>query len=123
MLGATDKQISDFLEITEETLNQWKHKYPEFSESLKGAKSELDTKVEQSLYRRARGYSHKAIHFDSFKGDVTETEYTERYPPDTTACIFWLKNRQPAKWRDKQELEHSGALSITVNLTEKKGGS
>jgi len=119
LLGATDKQLADFFQVNEDTINEWKLKHPEFSESLKGAKSEADAEVEKSLFQRAKGFEHEAVHFSAYEGDVTETPYTEHYPPDTTACIFWLKNRQSERWRDKTDVEHSGDLSITVNLTEK----
>jgi hypothetical protein len=33
-------------------------------------------------------------------------KYIEHIPPDVTACIFWLKNRDPQHWRDSQQLEH-----------------
>ncbi len=63
------------------------------------------------------GYSHEAVKiFCDKDGNITEAPYTERYPPDTAACIFWLKNRQPDKWKDKQDLEHSGEVLWTPTL-------
>lgn len=106
-LGATDREVADFFEISEATLNNWKIQHPGFLESLKLGKEEADNRVEQSLYRRAMGYSHDEVHISNFQGDITITPITKRYPPDTTACIFWLKNRKPAEWRDK--IEHTGA--------------
>lgn len=73
--------------------------------------------VSKRLYSRALGYSHKATKIFLRAGDSEPTlvEYTEHYPPDTTACIFWLKNRQPRKWRDRQEIEHD----ISEDFAEK----
>lgn len=104
LLGATDKQMADFWEVTEQTLNNWKTAHPAFFESLKAGKIVADGTVVQSLYQRANGYSHAAvkIHWDK-DGAEYRANYTEHYPPDTTAAIFWLKNRQPALWRDKTE--------------------
>jgi transposase len=114
-LGATDKQLASFFKVSESTLNLWKQKFPKFSESLKKAKQTTDEKVEKSLYQRARGYKHKAVKiFCNREGQVTEVPYIERHAPDTTACIFWLKNRQPERWRDKQEIEHSGEVKTAV---------
>ena len=80
-----------------------------FSESLKDGKDERDERVEKSLLERATGYSHEAVKiFCDKDGHITEAPYTERYPPDPTSMIFWLKNRQPQKWRDKQEHELTG---------------
>lgn len=108
-LGATDRELAVFFKVAESTLNLWKLEHHEFSESLKLGKEMADRRVEQSLYHRARGYSHEAVKILMTKdGDVYREEYVEHYPPDTTACIFWLKNRQPQLWRDKQEVEHTG---------------
>jgi hypothetical protein len=115
-LGATDRELADFFEVSESTVNLWKIVHPEFSESLKRGKSEADERVEQSLYRRALGYSHDAVHFSAYEGEVTETHYVEHYAPDTTACIFWLKNRKPGEWRDKVVLDatiYKGLESLT----------
>lgn len=117
-LGATDRELATFFEVAESTLNLWKLAYPEFSESLKLGKDAADKRVEQSLYHRARGYSHEAVKILMTKdGDVYREEYVEHYPPDTTAAIFWLKNRKPAEWRDKQEVEHSGKLTLEELVT------
>lgn len=105
-LGATDRELADFFGVKEWTINRWKAEYPEFSHALKLAKEESDNRVEQSLYRRALGYSHDAVKILLTKdGDVYREEYVEHYPPDTTACIFWLKNRRPDAWRDKIDVD------------------
>lgn len=116
LLGATDKQLADFFEVSEQTINTWKQAHPEFLESLRLGKDEADANVANSLYRRALGYSHDAV---KIVANATTKEehivpYTEHYPPDTTACIFWLKNRQKNKWRDKTEQEHSGSVTISA---------
>jgi len=103
-LGATDKELADFFATTEQTINAWKAAYPEFLESLKEGKSLADAEVADKLYKRATGYSHKAVKIASTPdGKEHLTEYEEQYPPDTTAAIFWLKNRRPDLWRDKTE--------------------
>lgn len=105
-LGATDRELADFFEVAESTLNLWKIEYPEFSESLKRGKEQADARVEQSLYRRALGYSHDAVKiFKNKDEEAVLVPYVEHYPPDTTACIFWLKNRQPDQWRDKFDVD------------------
>lgn len=113
-LGATDREVAEFLEVAESTLYEWKHQHPEFSESLKLGKEEADNRVEQSLYRRATGYSFDAVKIfppktwsegDSVKiGEPVIVPYVEHVPPDTTACIFWLKNRRKKDWRDRHDL-------------------
>jgi hypothetical protein len=107
--------LAEKFKVSESTLNLWKLKHKEFSEALKAGKEEFDTKnVEKALRDRALGYSHPDVHISNYQGEITVTDIQKHYPPDTTACIFWLKNRQPDKWRDKQELEHSGNLEINI---------
>ncbi|WP_294591612.1 helix-turn-helix domain-containing protein [uncultured Bacteroides sp.] len=106
LLGATDDEMADFFGVSKQTLNKWKKDYPEFLDSLKKGKSIADANVASRLYNRAIGYDCKATKFATAEGKITDSkEYIEHYPPDTTAAIFWLKNRQPEKWRDKKELD------------------
>lgn len=107
-LGATDRDAAEFFEVTESTLHLWKHTQPGFSEALKVGKETADARVEQSLYRRALGYSHDEVHITVYEGVVTQTPIVKHYAPDTTAAIFWLKNRQPEFWRDVKAQEISG---------------
>lgn len=110
-LGATDAELADFFEVVESTLNLWKLEHPEFSESIKRGKTLADANVAERLYQRAMGYSHDAVKIfpdGGGKGEDGQKQplvvpYTEHYPPDTAAAIFWLKNRQRKKWRDKIE--------------------
>lgn len=98
--GLTDKQISYVLNIAESTLNEYKKKYPDFSESLKNGKEYADNIVEKSLFERAKGYKHEDVHISNYQGKITITPIIKHYPPDTTSCIFWLKNRKPLEWRE-----------------------
>ncbi|HQB63991.1 MAG TPA: helix-turn-helix domain-containing protein [Sedimentibacter sp.] len=112
LLGATDKDMANFFDTTEQTINAWKQKYPEFLESLKRGKMEADSIVAQKLYHRAIGYEHPEIITASYQGMITDAkEVIKHYAPDPTAAIFWLKNRQPKQWRDKQEVE-----SVNTNI-------
>lgn len=122
LLGSTDKDLADFFGVSEQTLNSWKKKYPEFLESLKKGKSVADANVASKLYNRATGYDAKATKFATNEGKITDrVEYIEHYPPDTTAAIFWLKNRQPQLWRDKKEIETSVKLGDELeSLTDEE---
>lgn len=102
-LGATNKDLANFFEVHVDTIAEWINQHPEFSESLKKGKALADAEVADKLFKRATGYSHKALKWFSHEGQSWSEEYIERYPPDTTACIFWLKNRRPDLWRDKVE--------------------
>lgn len=124
LLGLNDKEIASVFEVSEQTLNAWKNAHPEFLEALTKGKDDADAKVASKLYRRAMGYEHKAVKIvaDAKTGAEHIVEYIERYPPDTTAAIFWLKNRQRDKWRDRRELDadlKSSDGSMTPQTTEK----
>lgn len=103
-LGATDKEIADFFEVNVATINRWKAEFPEFCDSLKAGKELADERVERSLYHRAIGYKHEAVKFFQAGGAILKEEYVEHFPPDTTAAIFWLKNRRPDLWRDARDV-------------------
>lgn len=114
-LGATDEDLADFFQVGIRTISNWKAEHPEFLQALKGGKDQADDRVERSLYQKAVGYSYDAVHFSAFQGDVTATPYRQHVPPDTTAMIFWLKNRRPEDWRDKTEVHHKHSVE---NMTD-----
>lgn len=121
LLGATDLQLADLFNVSEATINNWKNEHPKFLESIKEGKEKADAVIAESLFNRARGYSHPDTHISNYQGDITVTPITKHYPPDATSAIFWLKNRQKDNWRDKTETEHSGGFSI--NMPEKDAGT
>lgn len=104
--GLTDEQISIKMGINPATLYEWKKKYPEFSESLKKGKEVVDRMVENALLKRALGYSYTETtkEYVVEKGEMIITkEVIKEVIPDTTAQIFWLKNRKPNEWRNNPE--------------------
>ena len=108
-LGATDAQLADFFEVTISTISLWKIQHPEFSAALKLYKEVADSLVEKSLYRRAMGYEADEVDIRVIEGQIVQTPIRKVYPPDTTAMIFWLKNRKSKEWRDKVDQEITGA--------------
>lgn len=111
-LGATDAELADFFDVTISTISLWKVKHEEFSDALKLGKEIADKRVEEALYNRALGYSHEETDIRVVDGAIMETPMIKHYPPDTTAAIFWLKNRRPTEWRDKRDIEHSGSVKL-----------
>lgn len=88
--GLTDEQIARNMEISRSTLKNWKRKYLSFFNALRIGKDVADFMVENALFRKALA-------------------------GDTTAMIFWLKNRRPTEYRDKHEIEQSGNLNLTYD--------
>lgn len=97
--GLTDAQAAKKVGVTERTLNNWKVQFPSFFQSLKEAKRDSDQEVEDALRHRAVGYSHPEEKIFVFEGMPIRVPTTKHYPPDTSAAIFWLSNRQPERWR------------------------
>jgi transposase-like protein len=104
-LGATDREIAEFFDVSESTLYLWKHQHPEFSEAIKLGKDAPDARVVQSLYRKAVGYSYDSEKVFQYEGEVIRAPVVEHVPPSDTAAIFWLKNRRRDEWRDRQDVE------------------
>ena len=104
--GLTDEQIAKNMGIAPSTLYEWKKKSKEFSESLKKGKEVVDFEVENALLKKALGYTitlnKQKVTKDGYVVDITEEVHV---PPDTTAQIFWLKNRKPNTWKDKVETD------------------
>lgn len=121
LLGATDAELAAYFGVAESTLYKWKNDHPEFSEAIKRGKAPADAAVATAFFNRATGaewVEEQAIKLKSIQYKdgkkvseeerVEVVEVTRRAPPDTTAGIFWLKNRKPSAWRDKQDVEHTG---------------
>jgi len=105
-LGSKDREISEFFNVCEATINNWKQEHPKFLESLKEGKDYFDTeRVEGALLHRALGYEHPEEKIFCNNGEIVKAETIKHYPPDTGAAALWLKNRNPDRWRDKQEID------------------
>jgi transposase len=134
--GFTDLKLAKLFGVSKSTINLWKKEYPEFSDSTKKGKDEWDSdKIEKSLARRATGYSYNEIEkkrlpekdadgkITGYKLKITKITKKEM-APDTGACGIWLFNRRPDRWKNKQQVEHSGEIktpSLVVNIAKKNG--
>lgn len=109
--GLTDEQIAKNIGISRSTLNVWKDRYSDISDALKKGKDVIDRQVENALLKRALGYEYEEVKEKFEDGVITERTVTKKeVVPDTTAQIFWLKNRKPDKWRDKPAYEDTSEL-------------
>ncbi|MGX2947192.1 helix-turn-helix domain-containing protein [Enterococcus alishanensis] len=108
--GLSDEQVANNIGISRSTLNDWKKRFPDISDTLKKGKDVADREVENALFKRAVGFSYTEVTqelMDSGELKVTK-KVIKQVSPDTGAAAFWLKNRKPDVWRDKQEVEHTG---------------
>lgn len=122
--GLIDEQIAHNIGISRSTLNDWKLKYPDISDALKRGKEVVDRQVENALLKNALGYQFDEVTRENIWDEdkqvhrLTVTKVvTKEVKPDTTAQIFWLKNRKPNEWRDKRDIEHSGTVQNNVDLS------
>lgn len=118
-LGATDIELADFLKVDVATVNRWKLEHPEFCESIKKGKGFADANVADRLYQRAIGFEHDHEELKvvtepgkNAGSKVERVKVRKIYPPETTAGIFWLKNRKPKDWRDRHEFELKNTAPI-----------
>lgn len=116
-LGATDMEMADFFEVEVRTLYRWKTENEAFCQALKSGKDEADDRVERSLYARANGYEHDEVDIRVVGGGIVQTPIRKYYPPDTTAAIFWLKNRKAKEWREVKAVELTGADGGAIQVT------
>lgn len=121
--GLIDEQIAQNIGIRAATLYEWKKRFPEISEALKRGKEVVDRQVENALLKRALGYEYEEVK-EKFEGGIlTERTVTKKeVVADTTAQIFWLKNRKPDTWRDKPEGTQKGDTSLFEGIVKTVGG-
>ena len=116
--GLTIEQIAKNLGISKVTFYKYMNEQVELSEHLKKGKEVIDIEVENALLKRALGYKYNEVIKELFMDKETGEEklkvtkvVTKEVVPDTTAQIFWLKNRKPEDWRDKKDINHSGNIN------------
>ena len=129
-LGLIDRELAEFLDISEATLNNWKHEHPEFLESIRRGKLVADAEVAEKLYQRATGFEwdenvpikKKTVTYKDGKRlkeseEIVVVQVHRVVPPDTAAGVHWLTNRQPDRWRNKQQHEVSGKDGAPLRFT------
>jgi hypothetical protein len=122
-MGATDDDLAFWFGVSDFAIKTWRGKYPEFAAACETGKAEANAKVKRALFQRACGYSHDAEQILAPSGVGRKpivVPYRKHYPPETVACIFWLKNRDGAEWRDVQDHKHGGSDGGPIQITISK---
>jgi endo-1,4-beta-mannosidase len=122
LLGATDAELADFFEVNPDTVYEWKKNYKEFSESVTRGKKAADAEVANSFFNRAKGFEVDSEKIFQYDGTIIRAETKTYYPPDAGAALNWLKNRQPEKWRDKQEVVNTN-LNYNIAVTPEEAAA
>ncbi len=113
--GKTEAEIAEVIGVCLKTIANWKGKHPELLHAVREARQVADDLVEASLYQRAVGYTHPEEKVFQYEGGVVTHDTKKHYPPDTAAAMFWLRNRQPGRWKEKVE----GDVTVNVNAIQK----
>jgi hypothetical protein len=100
LLGATNDELAEVFEVAPRTIENWIAHHPDFAAAVRKGRRRADAKVAASLYARAIGFQHKVERTFLCHGEPKSFSVTVAYPPDTQACIFWLRNRRRQTWRD-----------------------
>ncbi len=114
--GLTDEQVAKNIGINRTTLYAWKNRYPDIDNALKRGKEVVDIEVENKLLQRAMGFEYEETETWIEEVDGVRKRRIKKSKkvalPDTTAQIFWLKNRKPQEWRDTKDIEHGGKVEL-----------
>jgi hypothetical protein len=117
MLGVTNEELAAHLGVSRSTIHNWMDEFPEFRKAVEEGKLAADARVAERLYQRAVGYERPATRFFANPdGPPTEVNYTYHHAPDTSAAIFWLRNRRREDWREQVEHRHSTSHELLVVL-------
>ncbi|WP_198174802.1 terminase [Spirosoma arboris] len=129
LLGATDKDLATFFEVSESTIDNWKRENVEFLGSVKRGKIIADANVAKALYKRATGYKYREVTFEKIADKltlesmadqvITQDAYkkkivTKHLPPDPGAAMNWLKNRAPTLWREGFDINLNKGEDIEI---------
>lgn len=115
LLGHTDIEMADFFGVSEKTIYNWKHAHPAFLQATIDGKTVADAEVANSLYKRATGEEvqlEKVV--KASDGSYEAVRYKSYIPGDANAAFKWLMNRRSKDWREKSELNHTGAIELTT---------
>jgi len=119
--GLTDEEACFIVDISRETLYEWKDS-GRFSDALKDGKAQIDERVERCLLSRAMGYTHEEEKIFQYEGKVVRAKTLKHYPPDPLACMMWLRNRKPKEWRENSLGAGGGDTYIFNNIKSTKKG-
>ena len=117
--GLSDDEVAEKLGVAVRTVHRWKKEHPEFLKALLETKAIMNARVEMSLFRRAIGYQATKTEVTVEGGQETKrVTRTEDVAPDVTACKLWLTNRDPERWKDKQDVSVTGDLVINLKAVD-----
>ncbi len=127
--GATNKDLAGRFGVARSTIDLWIASHPEFAEAVQQGRDVADATAVESLFTRVTGYNHKAEKVFLYRGEPRTATYTAHVPPETRACMYWLRNRRPEDWREvservaaelAQQAAADAALRVQMDEAEKR---
>jgi len=107
LLGATNAELAALFEVSPRTIDSWIASIPEFGKAVRDGRAVADGRVARSLYERAVGFRLTVERTVLHRGEERKLTNTVQYPPDTQACIFWLRNRRRDVWGNQRPVNDS----------------
>jgi len=104
MLGATNETLAERFEVSRRTIDNWIATIPEFGNAIRQGRQVADETVISALFSRATGMEQKMTKVFCYRGQPVTANYTVQLPPETRACMYWLRNRRPGQWRENRPL-------------------
>ncbi len=109
LLGATNEDLAGFFDVTRRTIDNWIAAHPDFATAVRTGRIVADMRVARCLYGRAVGWPQTVERTVLHEGKERVLKNVVNHPPDTRACIFWLRNRQRESWGDRAPAAAAGA--------------
>jgi hypothetical protein len=111
-LGATNQDLADCFEVSVGTIDYWIKTRSEFADGVRRGRVIADASVAQRLFSRAMGYTIETKKHVLYRGEPRELPDFIHYPPDVTACMFWLRNRRPQWWSERRTRLQENGLTV-----------
>lgn len=121
LLGATNAGLAELFGVASRTIDRWIADVPSFAKAVRDGRAIADGRVARSLYERAVGYRQPVDRIVVVRGEAKAINVTVQHPPDTQACIFWLRNRCRPNWNGRpaavavEDAEKTAALLATLD--------
>ena len=114
LLGATNEDLAGFFRVTRRTVDNWMATHPDFAQAVQQGRAAADAVIARSLFDRAKGFSHKVTRTTLYQGEERTITNTVEYPPDTLACMFWLRNRRRKHWLERAQSAPAAESGLTL---------
>jgi hypothetical protein len=121
LLGATNETLAEFFGVARRTIQNWIATHTDFADAVYRGRAVADGVIVRALFERAKGFSHEVTRTTLWRGEKQTITNTVSYPPDTQACMFWLRNRQPEFWQARTEAPPEPEVIDDIALLDAAG--